>query len=137
MSLEKTEHVDLVTKALDGRENGIDLLMLDHGATTDEDERFRLLNQKLGTYVAYVMDDKFREAHPQTKPKDVLIRVLCKNPPTADMQIVEAVTPHGDWVNEIRVVFEDLDEFRKQLKSQPVPQAQPEPPKKSRWPFRR
>lgn len=114
MALEDTDTLDMALKALDGRENGIDLLLFDHAKTTDEIERYNLLMQKLATYVAYFVDDKFRRNHPDTKPEDVLIRVLCKTPPNSAMQAVQAVTPRGDRINRIAVVFENLDEFLQQ-----------------------
>lgn len=114
MALEETGTLDIVFRALDDRENGIDLMLFDHGKTDDESQRYTFLTKKLSTYIAYVMSDEFRSRFPRTKPDDVLIRVLCKKPPTQLMQAIRSVSPRGDRINRVPVRFENLDEFVEQ-----------------------
>ncbi len=114
MALEETNKLDIVFKALDGRANGIDLMLFDHGQTTEEGERFNLLPQRFSTYLAYAMSDDLRRAHPQTTLADVKVRILCENPPNTIMQKMQSVSPRGDRINCLAVTFESLDEFTKQ-----------------------
>jgi hypothetical protein len=137
MALEKIDTLDMSLTALDGRENGIDLLIFDHGTTADETERYTLLTKKLAAYVNFVMSDAFRTENAQSKPTDVVIHVLCKNPPNSAMQTVQAVFPRGDRVNRIPVTFENLNEFITRLGGEVPAAVESKSTKKKWWPFSR
>ena len=137
MALDKPDTLDMVVTALDGRENGVDLLLFDHGTASDESLRYTLLTQKLGTYVGFVMSDAFRSENPQSKPTDVVIHVLCKTQPNSAMQTVQAVFPRGDRVNRIPVTFEDLNEFMSRLGMDVPAEGETKTAKRKWWPFSR
>ncbi|MES4792960.1 MAG: hypothetical protein C4321_08205 [Chloroflexota bacterium] len=81
MALKNTNTVDVVAPPLDGRPRGLDLIVVDSAAVTDELERYCLLVEKLGSYVGYVTDAEFTSIHPGIRSADVIIRVLCKTHP--------------------------------------------------------
>ena len=111
MGLEDKSTIDIMTKSLEGLENGLELHIVDSGEVTDEMQRYRMLVEKVGTYLGFIMSAEFARDYPTTRPVDVVIRVLCKQPPNEAMQQVQAVFPRGDRTNRVRVIYEDLDEF--------------------------
>ena len=115
MGIENTETLDMMVGSLDGIENGLDLIIIDAGSIQDEITRYRMLIDKLSAYVNFVVSDEFAQEYPHTTAAQVLIRVLCATPPNEAMLKVSAVYPSGDRVNRIRVVFEDVDEWKQRL----------------------
>ncbi len=103
MTLEEPNKLDIIGKTKDGK---IFLVITDAGITTNPDERFQRLIMKIQSYVNYVMSDSFKKEYPKIKPKDVIIRVICKNEPTDQMKQVENVGPKGDKENRISVTYE-------------------------------
>ena len=115
MGIENTETVDMMTKSLDGLDNGLDLMIIDAGSVANETTRYAMLVDKLGAYVNFVMSDEFARDYPRTTAAQVMIRVLCATPPTEAMLKVSAVYPGDDKTQRIRVVFEDVDEWKQRL----------------------
>lgn len=103
MTLEESYRIDIVTKTDEGK---ISLVITDAGLTTDPQERFAKLIAKLKAYVGYVMGKSFQDDHPGMSTQDVMIVVMCKTPPTEQMQEITQVTPSGDPHNSIPVVFQ-------------------------------
>lgn len=111
MSLQDAETIDIIAHSLEDVPNGIELYIVDDGTISDEVERYTALTRKLGTYIGFVIGDEFFQAYPNTRTDDVLIRVLCKRPPNSAMLEMKAVTPRGDRLNRVPVVFEDMQIF--------------------------
>jgi len=103
MTLEEPNKIDITGKTKDGK---IFLAITDVGITTNPDERFQKLIMKIKSYMNYVMGDAFKKEHPKVKPKDVIIKVICKNEPTDQMKQIENVGPTGDKENRISVTYE-------------------------------
>lgn len=106
MTLEDPSRIDIVTREKDGR---IALVIVDAGVTTDPQERFDMLLSKLKAYVNYVMSIKFKEQYLDVRARDVLISVVCRNPPTEAMKRIENVGPSGDRVNRLEVRYTIMD----------------------------
>ncbi len=115
MGIENTETIDMMTKSLDGTPNGLDLMIIDAGSIQDEATRFNMLVDKLSAYVNFVLSAEFAQEYPKTAAKQVMIRVLCATPPNEAMLKVNAVYPSDDRTNRIRVVFEDVDEWKQRV----------------------
>lgn len=115
MGIENTETLDMMVGSLDGIKNGLDLIIIDAGSVSDEATRYGMLVDKLAAYVNFVMSDEFAHEYPHTRAAEVTIRVLCATPPNEAMLKVKAVYPHDDRVNRVRVVFEDVDDFKRRV----------------------
>lgn len=101
--LEESDSIDMMVTSQDGK---LLLVITDAGLTTDEDQRLALLASKLRTYVSYVWGKQFAVDHPQKKPSEVVIQVMCAMPPTPRMQSLTAVTPSGDPSRAVAVRFQ-------------------------------
>lgn len=106
MTLEETKKIDVISRDEKGR---IELFINDSGVTTKDEERFQKLLAKLKTYVNFILSDDFRKSYPNTEPKNVIIKVKCKNKPTPDMKNIDKVMPQGDVNNMITVKFEKME----------------------------
>ncbi len=115
MGIENVETVDMMAASLDGTQSGLDLMIIDAGAEADEARRYALLLDKLGAYVNFVMSEEFAREYPRTRATDVTIRVLCATPPTEAMLKVRAVYADDHQSQRIRVVFEDVDEWKRRV----------------------
>ena len=115
MGIENTETLDMMVGALDGTENSLDLIIIDAGSIQDEITRYQMLIDKLAAYVNFVVSEEFAQEYPQTSAAQILIRVLCATPPTEAMLKVSAVYPGDDKAQRIRVVFEDVDEWKRRV----------------------
>ena len=103
MTLGETKKIDIITKDKEGR---IVLVINDFGEIKKPEERFQKLIAKLKSYVNFVLSEDFRKSYPNTEAKDVIIKVICKEKPTAEMKNIDKVMPQGDINNMITVKFE-------------------------------
>lgn len=120
MSLRNPNSVDVVSKPFPGDDCKVLLFMMDDGSVVDEFERLQLHVAKLSGYVQYVADPRFVCSHPDVRPADVLIRVVCARPASDAMRQVQAVSLSGkgtDPTHCLRVEFLEHGEFEAQLKT--------------------
>ncbi len=103
MPLEETDRIDISTTTEDGK---VQLVITDAGITTDPVKRLNLLIEKLKTYVSYVISEEFKIDHPGRIVKDVTILVMCRIPPTEQMEKITQVQPSGKPENAIPIVFQ-------------------------------
>ena len=103
MTLEEPNKIDIIGKTKEGK---IFLAIVEAELTADQDERFQKLITKIKTYANYIMGDDFKKKYPNTKPKDVVIKVVCNNEPSDQMKQIENIGPKGDIENRISVVYE-------------------------------
>ena len=101
--LEESDKNDGAVATPDGK---LLLLITDAGITADAELRFALLIDKLHTYVGYVLGEDFSRAHPKHKPSDVVIRVMCAQPPSPQMQGLTQISPSGRKDLAIPVEFQ-------------------------------
>ena len=101
--LEESDRIDMAIPTPDGK---LLLVITDSGMTADPDERFGLLLAKLGTYVGYVVSEEFSKSHPQHKPTDAVIRIMCAQPPSEKMKGLTQVMPSGRKDLAIPVEFQ-------------------------------
>ncbi len=116
MSLQDKHNIDLITRSLDGKRNGIELYIIDTGDISDETQRLSLLVEKLTCYLNYIVSQQFSSQYPNTKPNDVLFRVLCTTSPTEDMQNIDTIYPEGKRKDSVQVIVEDISQFRKRYR---------------------
>lgn len=105
MPLEDPNIIDMIMKPKNGT---MQLGLIDAGVTIDSHERLKKLIEKLKAYVSFIMSDEFKKDYPDIKPKDVTIKVICKNEPTAQMKQIDKIMPHGDEENIIKIEYEIL-----------------------------
>jgi len=103
MPLEDPNTIDIITKPKNGK---MELIITDSGTTTDPNERLQRLIAKLKSYVGYFMSDEFKEEYPDIKPKNVAIKVVCRNEPTEQMKQIDKVSPPNDGENMISIEYE-------------------------------
>jgi hypothetical protein len=106
MSLRHPEMLDIVVKQRGG--DGYRLIAYDEGDIQDPDERFRLMMEKLATYVHFVASGQFFEQYPDARDKALTITVVCKTPPSDTMICVEGVASREQ--PDIRVAVEVLSD---------------------------
>ena len=82
------------------------LLIVDGDKHADDVERLQKFIGKLKVYVGYVLSPGFAASHPGVEPRDVLVGVVCHQPPTAQMLAVTEVGPRGRPDAVIRVVMQ-------------------------------
>jgi hypothetical protein len=63
----------------------IELMIFDAGITTEPEERYAHLVEKLKAYAYYVVKGDFKKDFPGKSIDDVAIRVMCRLPPTEQM----------------------------------------------------
>lgn len=90
--LEEPDKIDMAVATPDGK---LLLVITDAGITVDAEQRFALLLAKLRTYVGYILSDEFSRAHSKHKPSDVVIRIMCAQPPSPQMQGLTQISPSG------------------------------------------
>src|SRR5438552_19170833 len=71
------------------------LVIVDGEAHGDEEIRFTKLLAKLKCYVAYITSEQFSAAHPGVAPNDVMIGVMCSQPPNEGMKLIDRIRPHA------------------------------------------
>lgn len=102
MALDDIKSIDFV---LDPTPHAkLTLLIVDGVPHADEEARFNKFLKKLGAYVAYIIGPTFATDHPGVEPNDVLIGVLCAQPPNAAMKEMTEVRPAGKPDVSIRVI---------------------------------
>jgi hypothetical protein len=79
------------------------LIAVDSEDHANETQRFEKLRVKLLAYLNYIFGPQFAKAHPGVDSSDVLIGVICKNPPDALMREMTAIQPHADPHRSVRV----------------------------------
>ena len=121
MSLRDTTAIDVVGRGPDG---GYDLVVYDAGDIADEHERYRLLTEKLRSYVEYVATGQYREQAGEASVDSFTIRVICQSPPNDEMRQVTSVRLTGDAVTELPVVFVLESEFRAETLRRRAPEKQ-------------
>ncbi len=108
MTLEDLDSIDLIARAKDSRANGLDLIIIDAGASKTSERRLETFLMKLRLYVAFVSSEQFRKEHPETRPSDVRICLEYLVPPTPEMLQVTAVRLRGDSGEHIPVSFREI-----------------------------
>jgi hypothetical protein len=91
------------------------LVIVDATSDLEEKERLNLLIKKLASYLAYVAGAAFAENYPKVKDSDVIVKVLTVEPPTVDMQLVNAVKSKDGRVR-LRVFFEDYHDYMRKVR---------------------
>lgn len=103
MSLEDSNCIDIITRGEDGK---LCFVITDSGLTTDPEERFALLVEKVSHYVGYLLSEDFRQEYHGLKPGDVTIRVLCAVAPTEKMARFTRLTHPEDETESIKIEYE-------------------------------
>lgn len=93
MALDDTSAIDIVLDATAHAK--CTLLIMDGGTHADEEIRFAKLTKKLGSYVAYISGSQFAVDHPGVAADEVLIGILCSQPPSERMKQITHARPHG------------------------------------------
>ena len=101
MGLDDTKSIDLVLNPTAHAK--VTLVIVDGEKHADEKVRFDKFLAKLRAYVSYIVSPPFAAAHPGVEPKDVLIGVLCTQPPSEMMREVREVRPHARPDLSVRV----------------------------------
>lgn len=117
MGLRETDQVDILAPSQEGIENGIELYIFDGGDIEDESERYHLLTRKLTAYATFIASDEFARQYPNTKPADILIRVVCFTPPNDAMQQVTSLYHRDDPSQQIRIIYQDTDSYSRLVQS--------------------
>lgn len=124
MALDDINSIDFVLDATPRAK--VTLLIADGGVHADEEVRFNKFLKKLGGYVVYVTGPEFARNHPGVEPKDVLIGVLCAQPPNAVMKEMTEVRPKekpGVFIRVICIQYRPGDEFPWFIRPDGVPPA--------------
>ena len=69
--------------AHDAKTDEVVLVMKEPDPWEDSDERLHLLQERFNTYVSFLLDGEFAEAHPELVGKRARIEVRCAKMPTA------------------------------------------------------
>ena len=93
MGLSDPTSIDLVLNATTHAKRT--LVIVDGEAHTDEESRINQLLEKLKCYVAYITSEQFGADYPGVNPNEVLIGVMCSQPPTEGMRLVTQIRPHA------------------------------------------
>lgn len=101
MSLDDTDSIDIVLGPTPHAR--LTLVIADGDSHADEGERLAKFAAKLKVYVGYVLGPQFGRDHPGVGPADVLIGVVCRQPPSEQMLGVTEVRPRGRPEAAIRV----------------------------------
>jgi len=102
MGLDEIKTIDIVLNPTPHAK--VTLLIVDGQPHADEEIRFNKFLKKLGGYVAYLTGPEFAKNHPGVETKDVLIGVLCAQPPNEVMKEMKEVRPSGKPDLSIRVI---------------------------------
>ena len=102
MTLEDSTAIDAIGK----KDSQLVLMISDSGITTDPKKRLEYLLKKLKTYTHFVMSDQFRKEYPKTRPKEVLIKIICNTEPTKEMKELTRISPSpNDKENFISIEY--------------------------------
>jgi hypothetical protein len=91
--LEETSAIDI---GIDTGDGSAELCITDAGITIDQEQRLNLLREKLRTYASYINGSEFESDFPGIPRDRVTIRVVCANPPTAEMARISAIRIKGE-----------------------------------------
>jgi CRP-like cAMP-binding protein len=79
MTIEQTSVVDIL--AIDKATGNVKLVITDHRDwDVDSDEHLQLLQEKINTYLRFVESGEMLETRPDTRGRDVVIRIVGKHP---------------------------------------------------------
>jgi hypothetical protein len=110
--LKYPEVIDIVvgTRTKDGAE----LIVLDVGDIPAPADRLDALQRKLVACANYVADGQLREQLPNAQPNNVVVRIVCRTPPTPQMRAIEFinVSNEGAQTFPLRITVEDETEYR-------------------------
>jgi hypothetical protein len=109
MPLEDPNCIDIIIRSEEGKPC---LVITDSGLTTDPEQRFTLLINKLMHYVGYILSEDFKQEYPGLKPGDVTIRVLCALDPTEKMARFAHLINPEDETESIRIEYEIFEGSR-------------------------
>ncbi len=79
MTVSESDRVDIVAQ----RDAEVRLVIADHLDWTDELEHFRLLQEKLNTYIKFFESGQLYQSHPESCGKSAAIHIAFRYPPTA------------------------------------------------------
>ena len=103
--IEEHTTIDTIARTKDGR---IELVIMDHGETTDAEARFAHLIEKLKSYLYYVLEGDFKNDFPDKRIQDVAIRVMCRIPPTDEMARLTRLSSPSDPSEGIDIIYQYL-----------------------------
>ena len=101
--IEDHTRIDTITRSKDGR---IELVIMDAGETTDPEQRFSHLTEKLKAYVYYIVEGEFKKDFPDKGIHDVAIRVMCRIPPTERMSGLTRLCDPSDPKQGIDIFYQ-------------------------------
>ncbi len=99
--------IDMITRSKDGR---IELVIVDAGETTDPEQRFRHLTEKLKAYAYYIVGGGFKKDFPDKGHHDVAVRVICRIPPTERMSRLIHLSDPSQPKQDIDIFYQHLPE---------------------------
>lgn len=93
MSLKKTDTIDLAT-ILPGDEK-VTLVVFDEGEISNEEDRRAALQEKLVTYLEFILSGQFARTFPEYLAMDIRIMVVCTTSPSDQIKSIEGIRDHS------------------------------------------
>jgi len=90
MSITRSDIIDLVT-LLPGTPSRVALVVCDSGEPQDPASREGALQKKLAAYLQFIVSGQFATDYPQFLDRELLILVVCLNPPTEGMKKIDGI----------------------------------------------
>jgi len=81
MSIEQTKIIDFISITPEG---SVVLTISDHLSWDVSNQHLLLLQDKLNSYLSYIESGEIYSSYPNSKGRDILIRVMIKYPPKGD-----------------------------------------------------
>ena len=110
MSLEKPEVIDLIFLSPDKKK--VTLVAYDGGGVPEHAQREQALQKKLRMYLEFVASGQFLKAYPEHADRGVCALVVCLNPPTENMKMIEGIRDHDRPETFLPVAVTTDAEFR-------------------------
>lgn len=101
--LEESDSIDMISQDKSGV---VWFTIVDAGITTEPEERYQCLIEKLRTYLGFIMSPDFATQHPGVQRSAVKIRVMSRTQPTPKMAEIRQIRSRTTPPFEIPVLFE-------------------------------
>ena len=100
--------------------DGAELIVLDPGDVPSPGDRLSAFQQKLVGCANYVADGQLLEQMPQAQPNNVVVRLVCRTPPTPQMRAIEFINVSNDSGESfpLRITVEHEPEYLARLKQE-------------------
>ena len=100
--------------------DGAELIVLDVGDISSPSERLAAFQQKLVACANYVADGQIREQLPQAQSRNVVVRLVCRTPPTPQMRAIASINVSDDGGESfpLRITVEHEPEYLARLKQE-------------------